>query len=464
VGLEGLGLFAANKLNLTGIFSSLGFKEEDIKLFLALIIAKMAGDDAEESILSWLTRESSLGDLIGHDFTAVSVKDLEEAMDALEAKRPEIESLLYSAALEADKADNLEDNDLEANDSPDHHDSIISLYDLTKRYYESSPLDGPSLCSPPDLTAKGEVAKGQIPNLPPERPGFALGLWFGRRGYLRQSQVLTGDILDPAIFKTLVTSFKPPAGALWFMAERIATHDHLAWLTSLGYRYLTINRAKSLVFNKADSQPLIIDEPLYVYREKSLEGRENVLWVYLPQRASLENARLVAEVSVQAVGPQKEDKRRKEWQKNHPQVGSEQTIFRLTPGVFRLATNDLTLTAEEIWRLYLKRTRLEGGIRAFNLDLGTRKIRPIFVRRLSPHLFIATLAYQLAQSLQNRLEANHVFERWGIIVKTIRGRQRTLISLANNANAPLERWINADPEPGLIRIYKALNIDPQTWP
>ncbi|MDR1872434.1 MAG: transposase, partial [Deltaproteobacteria bacterium] len=64
------------------------------------------------------------------------------------------------------------------------------------------------------------------------------------------------------------------------------------------------------------------------------------------------------------------------------------------PGVYSLKTNDFTLTPEEIWRTYIRLTKLESVFRSLKSELGLRPVYHQKKRRIDSHLFISILAYQ----------------------------------------------------------------------
>jgi hypothetical protein len=90
IGVEYISLYAANKLQLPQIFSSLGFDDDQINMFLPLIIGRMAQPTSEASTFNWLSTTSALGDLIGVDFSELSVMALHRACDELVKKYDEI--------------------------------------------------------------------------------------------------------------------------------------------------------------------------------------------------------------------------------------------------------------------------------------------------------------------------------------------------------------------------------------
>jgi transposase len=74
------------------------------------------------------------------------------------------------------------------------------------------------------------------------------------------------------------------------------------------------------------------------------------------------------------------------------------------PSVYCLRSNNLSLSAEEMWRTYSQLTDIKSVVRSLKSELG---LRPIFHQRkerIDNHLFITVLAYQGVQIVRHALK------------------------------------------------------------
>lgn len=69
-------------------------------------------------------------------------------------------------------------------------------------------------------------------------------------------------------------------------------------------------------------------------------------------------------------------------------IDSAETIY----SAYVIETNRRDLNSEEIWRLYMTLTKVEGAFRALKSDLGMKPVYHQLARRTAAHLFISVLA------------------------------------------------------------------------
>jgi transposase len=135
--------------------------------------------------------------------------------------------------------------------------------------------------------------------------------------------------------------------------------------------------------------------------------------------------------------------------------GSKLTL----PGVYSIKTSDLTLSPEEIWRTYIRLTKVESTFRCLKSELG---LRPIFhqkKRRIDCHLYLSMLAYQCIHKIRSLLGQKGIDDSWSTITKTLQTHIRETIYIESNTKSTLVKRITADPELSHLRIYNALNLD-----
>jgi hypothetical protein len=264
IGVEYISLYAANKLQLPQIFSSLGFDDDQINMFLSLIIGRMAQPASEASTFNWLSTTSALGDLIGVDFSELSVMALHRACDELVKKYDEIEKQIYSTnAMNAD------------------YDTTIALYDLTNTYLEGDP---------DDEDAKRGFSKEKRFDCKLK----SLAIMLDWSGFIRRSKIFPGNISEPKTMSIMLDALNPPTGTMMIMDRGIATAEVLDMLVERGFRYLVVNREKSRIFDDKLAKPIKTagNDEIYIYTQLSEDGKENRLLCRSPKRAIKEQAML----------------------------------------------------------------------------------------------------------------------------------------------------------------------------
>ena len=102
--------------------------------------------------------------------------------------------------------------------------------------------------------------------------------------------------------------------------------------------------------------------------------------------------------------------------KQTPKAGTTLT----DPGVYCLRSNEMNLTAEELWHTYVMLTELEAVFRSLKSELGLRPIFHSTGPRAESHLFITVLAYQLVQVIRKRLRAAGLRSSWTTLRRILR--------------------------------------------
>lgn len=218
----------------------------------------------------------------------------------------------------------------------------------------------------------------------------------------------------------------------------IASAENIAWLVEQGYRYLVVSRKRQREF---DPQAAVLikqdqDVMIRVQRRVNADTGEVELYCHSSQReekepgiASLFAQRFEAALAKLAAGlHQKGTVKRYDkvlerlgrlreryaraaqyyditvdqaggkataihWQRTKP-------IAETLPGVYCLRTNAHAWDEATLWRTYTMLTDLEAVVRCLKSELG---LRPIFHRktdRVSGHLSISVLAYQLVHTIR----------------------------------------------------------------
>ena len=82
------------------------------------------------------------------------------------------------------------------------------------------------------------------------------------------------------------------------------------------------------------------------------------------------------------------------------------------PGVYCLRTNVEDWDEEVLWRTYTSLTDVEAVFRSLKSELGLRPIFHQTQRRSDGHLFITVIAYQMVQTIRQRLGEQGESESW----------------------------------------------------
>ena len=96
VGVEQLGLWAMQQVQLIPLLGRLGFNGRQRAAAVGSIIGRMAAPGSERRTYRWLCRRSALGELLEVDFESMSMMQLYRVSDLLDAARKPIENHLFN--------------------------------------------------------------------------------------------------------------------------------------------------------------------------------------------------------------------------------------------------------------------------------------------------------------------------------------------------------------------------------
>ena len=119
IGAEHVGYHAALQLHLEEVLSSVGLNQKKIHLALASIIGRLVHPGSELSTHRYLQRQSSLDELIGTDFSSLSLKNFYSIADELLKHKEAIETALYRREKDLFQLE-----------------EVVTLYDITNTYFE----------------------------------------------------------------------------------------------------------------------------------------------------------------------------------------------------------------------------------------------------------------------------------------------------------------------------------------
>ncbi len=247
----------------------------------------------------------------------------------------------------------------------------------------------------------------------------------------------------------------------------MATEANIAWLVGNHYHYVVVSRKRHRQFDETQSR--IIKETdnnkIKIQRVVCADGDEVELYCHSEQRekkdkgihqlsaqrfegaleklaSGLPKKRTVKQYAriLERIGRLKQKYSRAA---QYYKVSVEQqdnkataihwkrttTVQDTLPGVYCLRTNQIQWDDATLWRTYTMLTDLEAVFRSLKSELG---LRPVFhhkKERVSGHLFIPVLAYQLVHSVRYQLKANDIHLSWNGLRRQLAGQDRVTVQL-----------------------------------
>ena len=471
VGVEHVGLHAANALGLIETLNELGVHGVVQASILGNLIGRMGQPGSERATWNWLQQHSALGELIDVDFLSVSHMSLYRASDVLMKHREVIETRLFRTVRTL--------FDLQ---------ETVTLYDLSNTYFEG------------EAHLNRKAKRGRSKEKRSDCPLVTLGLVLDGSGFVRRSQTFAGNVSEPGTLASMLAGLGTPAGALVVMDAGVATDANVVWLVEHGYRYLVVRRGGRRQFDATRSVSIETagEEWLHLQKELSPDGQELCLYCHSPSRQLKEEAMLAQSCGRFEAGLQqlREGLQKPRSEKSHDKLlerlgrlkqksrGASQhyqinlvteetgkTVTAITwqkvpvpgtmathPGVYCLRTNELAWDEERLWRTYTMLTDLESVFRRLKGELGLRPIYHHKEGRSDGHLFITVLAYQCVQFLRVKLKAAGITDRWATLRDILSGQRRVTATFRRRDGHSLHVRKATVAEPDLMLIYRALGI------
>jgi transposase len=473
VGVEHAALSVMREVGFVAKLQALRFNEAQCAAAIGNVIARMAAPGSELATWRWLKHESALGEMLDFEFEAMSLMRLYRASDLLLQHQASLEAFLFEQvrglfALE----------------------STVTLYDLTNTYFEGAQRGNP------------KAARGHSKEKRSDCVLLTLGLVLDQSGFIRRSQVFAGNAVEARTLASMLGDLQAPAGALVVMDRGIATEDNLSWLRAHGYRYLVVSRERSRRFDPTQATELTAagGERIRLQKILSPDAQEVRLYCHSTGREQKETA-IVARLTQrfeqglaklsQVLNKRRGEKRlikiterigrlkqrchgigqhyRIEYQTDAS--GTKLTALSWTkntvagsqvsdPGVYCLRSNEMSWTAEQMWRTYVMLTDLEAVFRSLKSELGLRPIFHSKEARSDAHLFISVLAYQFVQIIRTRLADRGIHHSWATLREILRVQRRTTSRFNTRGGRTLSVRKASQPEAELAELYGALSLDP----
>jgi transposase len=459
----------------------LGLDRHQLAASLGVIAGRMIVPVSERSTHYWLKNISALDELMGIDFSSLSldrvykVSDrLLKHKDALEKHLRRTEGQLFS----------LEEK--------------IILYDLTNTFLEGTGKYNP------------KARYGRAKDKRNDCLLVTLGLVLDMDGFPKKSRIFEGNVSEPKTLAMMIRglsdkdisdeSFIKPTIVL---DAGIASEENVQWLKEKHYHYIVVSRKKkkeipsdlTMVTVKEDNktETVIVQAGLVENQEtKELElychsidkeKKEESIKNKFQQRFEAEllkarnslylrNGTKRYDKVLERIGRLKEKFKLvshgyKITTEKDPETDKAKNITwslkktEKTSGIYCLRTNRKDLNEHQIWDIYTMLTDIEDAFRCMKSELGLRPVYHQKEFRCDGHIFITLIAYHLLHTVRFKLRQKGVRFCWTTIRKQLSSQVRITTTMKQKDGKMIRIRKSSKAEPSHQEIYDALNLPHQ---
>jgi transposase len=481
VGTEYVVYEAIKELEIDQKLKELGLNRHQVAAALGVIAGRMIVPGSERSTHYWLHNLSALDELMGVDFSNLSLDRVYKVSDGLLRHKDALEEHLRRTE---GKLFALEEK--------------IILYDLTNTFVEGTGRYNP------------KARYGRSKEKRSDCPLVTLGLVLDMHGFPKKSRIFEGNVSEP---KTLKTMIKGLAGEgidedclikpTIVVDAGIATEDNIKWLKAKPYHYIVVSRKKkkaipsdvTMIAVKEDDKTNAVfvqaglaknqetDElELYCHsidkeeKEESIktkfQGRFEAELLKAKNALHLRNGTKRYDKVVERMGRLKE---RFKLVSHHYNVGIEKdnqtdkakniTWSRKKQekisGIYCLRTDRRDLNEQQIWDIYTMLTDIEDAFRCMKSELGLRPIYHQKEVRCDGHIFITLLAYHVLHTIRLKLRKRGVRFCWTTIRKQLSTQLRVTTTMKRQDGKMIHIRKSSKAEAPHQAIYDALDLSYQ---
>ncbi len=461
---------------------SFGLNRLQLAVALGVIAGRMIVPGSERATHQWLQNATGLGELMGIDFSNISLDSVYKASDLLLKNKEALEEHLCRT-----------EGQLFALEEK------IILYDLTNTFFEGTGK----------YNSKARYG-GKSKEKRSDCPLVTLGLVLDMQGFPKKSRIFEGNISEPKTLEAMIKGlasedvseaslFKPTI----VLDAGIATEDNINWLKDKYYHYIVVSRKKkkaipadvTMIAVKEDDKANTVlvqaglaknretDElELYCHsidKEKKEEGIKNKFQeryeaelLKAHNALDLKNGTKRYDKVIERIGRLKERyklvsrgykvtvEKDSETDKAKSITWSRKKTEK-TSGIYCLRTNRKDLNEKQIWDIYTMLTDIEDAFRCMKSELGLRPIYHQKEARCDGHIFITVIAYHLLHTIRVKLRQRGVRFCWTTIRKQLSTQVRITTTMKRKDNKVVHIRKSSKAEPSHQVIYDALNLSYQ---
>jgi transposase len=477
VGAEHVVYETIKELGLDRKLRSFGLTRMQLSLALGMIAGRIIFPGSERATHQWLLERSALDELMGVDFSGVSLDGAYKAGDLLLKNKEAIEEHLRQTEGQLFGLD-----------------EKIILYDLTNTFIEG--------------TGKfnGKARYGRSKEKRSDCLLMTLGLVLDVQGFPKKSRIYEGNISEPKTLEQMIKGLfigecgqDPLLMPMIVLDAGIASEDNIKWLRSKSYRYIVVSRKKKkaippsvtmVAVKRNDDDDVLVEAglcnnpdtdelDLYCHsldKEKKEEGIKNRFQSRLESdlttaRSALnkKNGTKNYEKVIERIGRLKERYRSvahgyKITVVRHPGTDKAKDIKwthtkrEKTSGVYCLRTNQKDLEVQQIWDIYTMLTDIEDAFRCMKSELGLRPIYHQKEARCDGHIFITVIAYHLMHTIRFKLRHKGVKFCLTTIRRQLSTHVRATTTMKRKDNKVIKIRKSSKTEPTHEVIYDALGL------
>jgi transposase len=481
VGAEHVVYETIKELGIDQKLKELGLNRHQVAAALGVIAGRMIVPGSERSTHYWLQNLSALDELMGVDFSNLSLDRVYKVSDGLLKHKDALEEHLRRTE---DQLFALEEK--------------IILYDLTNTFFE-----GTGKYNPKARFARSKEKRSDCPLV-------TLGLVLDMHGFAKKSRIFEGNVSEP---KTLETMIKGLSGEginedcllkpTIVLDAGIATEDNIKWLKGRPYHYIVVSRKKkkaipsdvTMIAVKEDDKTNTVfvqaglaknhetDELALYCHSIDKEKKEESIKTKFQERFEAEllkahnalhlrNGTKRYDKVVERIGRLKERfklvshrynvsiEKDTETDKAKNITWSRKQTEK-TRGIYCLRTDRKDLNEQQIWDIYTMLTDIEDAFRCMKSELGLRPIYHQKEARCDGHIFITLLAYHLLHTIRFKLRQRAVRFCWTTIRKQLSTQVRVTTTMKREDGKMIRIRKSSKPEPSQKVIYDALNLSYQ---
>jgi len=459
----------------------LGFNRHQLAAAIGGIAGRMIVPGSERATHYWLQNTTALGELMGYDFSSLSLDRLYKAADHLMKHKKAIEEHLCETEAWLFV---LEEK--------------IILYDLTNTF-----LEGSGKYNPKAQYGKSKERRNDCPLV-------TLGLVLDMHGFPKRSRVFEGNVSEPGTLETMIRGLSEPNAfqesfikPTIVMDAGIASEGNITWLRDHFYPYIVVSRKKKKELpSDVTMMPVKIDDKtnavlvqaglvpntetdeleLYCHsvdkekKEESIktkfQSRFEAELLKARDALHLPNGTKHYEKVIERIGRLKEKFRLVSHRYNitiekDPESDKAKCIAwsrkkaKKTSGVYCLRTNRNDLNEQQVWDIYTMLTDIEDAFRCMKSELGLRPIYHHKEERCDGHIFITLIAYHVMHAIRFKLRQKAVRFCWKTIRTQLSSQIRISTIMKRKDGKAVHLRKSSKAEASHLEIYKALNLSNQ---